>query len=332
VPVGIGPASGAAAASGVALTAYRSALADQLGLYDGTLVVTALGSGPDGRRYLILDGLRDDEAARDAWAGGYAYAHTAPVGTQFKLLGQGYHGQFGAVAVANPPASAVPIGTAVELSSPLPIKRRGAILGIDDLINIALRRCPVRARLHFTGDATREHSLLGYPFVESEDDILGLYDTLSYGIAGAPLEPSDWGFRLTADGASKTLVTDATYASGAAFDAEVLVKGDRLVNDGTGWLYPTTPGLLDDAYQAAVPLAWVVAFGMVEGIKELMKLVRMDRSLDRAERAVRLTELAAEAVHWGRSANRIAVAEFPKLTTRRTVGRFPLPSLTTWTG
>lgn len=313
-------ASASATGAGIALPDYRRPLADELGLYNPTLSVSALATGPDGARYLILDGLRDDEAERDKWAGGYAYAHTSPHGTQLKILGQGTHGQHGAIAVANPPGTAIPESTQVELSWPLPIKRYAAIKGIDDLVNEALGASRILARISFTGDGLREQSLTAYPFIWSDLDIRALYDARANG-ATQPVEMASRGFRLDVDGATRTLVTDATYAASETFELEVYVRGDRLVNDGTGWIYPSsTPGLLSDDYQAAVEEHWVVAFGMVKGLAQLRKMAMADRGIDRAERAARIGEISLRMTAWGRTAARIRAYETPSPIARPRAG------------
>lgn len=332
---GIGP-SGSTTASGIALPAYRNPLADQLGLYDGGLSVASLASGPDANRYIIVDGLRDDEAQRDQWSGGYLYAQTSPTsGTQLKILSTGMHGRYGALAVANPPTVAIPAGTPIILSWPLPIKRYAGIKGIDDLVNEALARTRVLARISFVGDATQSHSLIDYLFIATDDDVRTMYDSTIYGPA-YPLTPSPYGFHVDTNGATRTLVTDYTYPAGFTFEIEVSVRGDLLVYDGSGWLYPTTPGLLDDTYQAAAPEPWVTAFGMGKGIQQLQKMVRADRSVPGAERSERLAELQQQFQHWSGVAHRVSVNDMPPPAVR---GRqnAPMPgmyatSVSPWSG
>lgn len=315
---GFGPASGGSSSTtGTALPQYRAALANELlTKYDGNLTVSALGSGPDAARYIIINELRDDEAMRDFWAGGYLYAHTAPTGVQMKILGQGAHNQFGALAVANPPSPAIPVGTRIQLSQPLPIKRHVGIKGIDDYVNEALAISRVLARISLTGDGTRDQSLAGYPFIRSEVDIRAIYDTRDVG-ASEPVELSSSGFRLDASGAAMTLVTEATYDASETFQMEVFVRGDYLVFDGSGWLYPTTPGLLDEDYRAAVEEHWVVAFGMVKGLTQLRKLVMADPKIDRAEKNEQIGDLTGRLRSWRARANRIVANEFPKPIARR---------------
>lgn len=314
--VAIVPASSGVVTSASAVR-YRNLLADQLGLYDGNLSLSSLASGPDAARYLVIDALRDDEAAREAWAGGYAYARTGVVGEQYKLLGHGYHGRYGALAVSNPPSVPVPVGTPIDLSWPLPIKRRNAIKGIDDLVNEALARCWILARLSIVGTGSRSISLAPYTFITSDNQIRGIYDTFTNGL-GVPLELSQYGERVTANGASRTIVTDLTYSAADTFEVEVFVRADHLVYDGSGWLYPTTPGLLNDTYRAAAPEHWVVTLGMVKALQQLRKMAMMDRAMDHAERGLQLGEIDRRLRTWGAAARKIILDEMPRPLARPT--------------
>ncbi len=297
-------------AAGVTLRQYRRPLADQLGLYDPDLTVISQASF-EPRRNVIVDRLRDDDAARDRWAGGYLFARTSAAGTQAKILGQGYHGQLGALALADPPTTAFPDGTGLELSWPLPIRRHGGIKGINDLVNEALARTRILARIVMVGDGTRDHSLAAYPFVTSDTDIRAVYDTLVYGPT-QPLERSRSRGRIERNGATTTFISDVAYGTGETWHLEVYVPGDRLVNDGSGWLYPTTPGLQNDDYQAAAPQHWVTTIGMVKGLQQLRKMLMADRTIERLERNARLLEIKDQMKAWAPAAYKIVRNEIAR--------------------
>lgn len=275
--VGIVPSGAASTAVGVTWQRYWSLLADQLGLYANDLTVLSQASF-EPRRNVIVDKLRDDDAGREQWAGGYLYGRTSATGgTQAKILGQGYHGQFGALALADPPATAFPDGTALELSYPLPIKRHNAIKGVADLVNEALTRVWLEARIVINGDGTQDYSLTAYPWLRSKAQTRGIWDYRSYGTS-YPTALSVAGYEVRTNGATRTLVTAATYSTSETFELAVLVRGDRLIYDGSTWSYPATPGLTADTSQAAAPEEWVVTIGMVKGLQQLRKMPGIDQA------------------------------------------------------
>lgn len=293
--VAIVPAvSASAPATGVTWRRYWTRLAREAGRYAPDLAVLSQAAF-EPRRNVVIDRLRDDEASRDAWAGGYLYARTSEdQGSQHKILSQGYHGQFGALALADPPSVAIPNGTALEASWPLPIKRHNGLDGYADLVNEALSKVYVEARVVFEGDGTRSHSLASYgTWLWSLAQTRGIWDTRTYGSA-YPNALSQAGYEIRTDGAARTLVTEATYQDGEAFELAVLVRGDRLIRTGTSWGYPTTPGCANDTDQAAVPEEWVLAIGMVKVLQKMRELPNVDPAL--VERKMRSWAPAAAAI------------------------------------
>lgn len=327
--VGIGPGGGStptpASTAGTTWARYWALLAAQLCLYENDLTV-AEQAAFEPRRNVIVDRLRDDDAARDMWAGAYLYGHvTEASGTQAKILSQGYHGQFGVLQLADPPLAEFQTGAALELSSPLPIKTHNATKGVAALVNEALARTWLPARLTLTGNGTRSQDLSAYPYIRQPQQLQGVYDNI-WGPAGDPLELSYAGYRLDLDGQTRTLVTDLTYTTADTFQVAVLVRGDSLVFDGTDWLYPATPGLTADNYQAAAPEHWVTTIGMVKGLQELRKLnarekllLARNRTIGADERKLTTMALSDQAAEiernmaaWAPAAKRIVMEEFPQ--------------------
>jgi hypothetical protein len=350
-PIFVVPVSApAATGDGIEFSRYWQALADKLlTLYDPNLAVLSQAA-VEPRRNLIIDRLHDDEGARDAYAGAYVYAQTTEaLGSQHKALGQGYHGQYGALALADPPTDAIENGTQLYLTWPLPIRRHNAVKGVADCALEGIRTARIKARIGFTGDGTQEHSLTEYPFIASEDDIIGIWDRRGSSSTD-PTAFSPYGFHLQTDGATQVLVTDATYSVSEAFTLEAIVRGDHLVHDGSSWSYPSTPGLVNDTDRAAVPLDWAVAFGMWHGVEQLQKLnalevhrVSRDQSLSETGRTIILRSLDREAIRladlassWGETGKKIVIEDFPRppaerqrsdlvgsMSARRTSGRWP---------
>lgn len=325
VPGGGGGGGGSTSTAGTSWYRYWALLARQIGLYENDLSV-ADQAVYEPRRNVIVDLMRDDDAPRDMWAGAYLYAHTTlSSGTQAKILEQGYQGQFSALQLSDPPTLPIATGTSLEISWPLPVKIHHGVTGLGQLVNQALARTWIPARLSLTGNGTRSQDLSAYQYIRQPQQLQGLYDNV-WGPTGDPLELSYAGYRLDIDGQTRTLVTDLTYTTADAFEISVLVRGDSLTFDGTDWLYPSSPGLQADDQRAAVPEHWVTTIGMVKGLQELRKLnarekirTARDRTMSLDERKLTLSALADQSdeiernmASWAPAAKKIVMDEFPQ--------------------
>ncbi len=316
------PAS-ATSGTGSTLATLRHRLADELGFYASTTVTSVAASG-EAARVVLADELRDDEAGYEFLGMPWVYVVSgAQIGTQRRALGQpsvGYQGNYGGLFLSRPYAAALASGVTIEVTSPLPVKRHLAIKGLNDLVNEALARIWIEARISLTGNATRSYSLASYPWLQTYEQTRGIWDSRQYGTS-YPTELSACRYRIATNGITRTLVADAIYATSETFELAVIVRADRLVYDGASWAYVAqnaAPGLLGDTYQAAAPEEWVVAIGMVKALQHLTKLTEAHRSLSDDERARVLTGIAQRRRVWALTAASIVADEMPRPLPERT--------------
>jgi hypothetical protein len=299
--------------TGTTLAEYRADLGERLGLYQH-LMVTAVATGAEAARYVLLDELRDDEDARSAWAGAYLYATDgAQAGTQRRILREGYEGPFGALRLSRPFSAPLQPGTSVELTWPLPVTRLLGVKGLRAIVNEALERCPVEARLSFTGNGTFSYSLSDYPWLTADQQTNGLYDWGGRDQATNNALLSPYAYELRTNIASVTLQTSYRYGATVPFELAVLTDGKRLVQQNGLWGY-SAAGLVADADQAAVPLHWVRAFGMVMALRHLTMLAERDQTLSDAARTAKLASYARDRQQWAVTCRRIIRDEFPRPT------------------
>lgn len=304
--------------SGVSLLTLRNRLADELGFWMAT-AVTAAASG-DAARVVLSSELRDDEAGYDFLGRPWLYVRSgAQAGTQRRIVNQpdaGYQGPIGGLMLSRELDAALVGGDVIEITSPLPVKRHLAIKGLNEIVNEALARIKVPARLEFTGNATYSYDLEDYGFLSGDVvELLGISDTRGQISDAYPPMRSPYGYRIVQDGVNRTLITQALYSVADTFWVDVVVDADRLVYDGSTWYFVQaggTPGLQGDDWQSAAPEAWVVAFGMVKALQQLEKMIRADRGLARQEKADALADLADRKLHWARVAADIKTHRFPK--------------------
>jgi hypothetical protein len=317
------PASGTL--SGIPLAAYRADLASRLGEYERLTVSTTAASG-DAARLVIADEVRDDEEERARWAGGYLYAAGGTeAGVQRRILRDGYEGPQGALRVSRPFASPLRVGTPVELTRPLPVKRHLGVVGIDDCVNEALDRIVVEARIPFTGNGSHAYDLSPYPFIQRPDQIDGVYDWLAGSASTDNPVRSAATIGLRQMGSTRYLETDWLYATSDSFQVAVLVSARRLVKQNGSWGY-SDGGLVADDDEAAAPLDWVRAFGMLMALRHTMDMTVRDRTLEAPERNLRLATLAADRRRWALAAADIKLHSMPQPRAGRVRGIVAVPT------
>lgn len=304
-------------AFGISLQAYRRDLAATLGLFEVD-TVTTLATGGEAARLVLVDALRDDERDDDhysSYGDTYAYVTTgAQAGEQRRILDRGYEGPLGGLRVSRPFAAPLAASDQVEFSAPLPAKTIQGIKGLNAIVNEALERCRVGARLSIVGNGTLGYSLNAYPWLR-EDAIDGIFDRRGW-MSAQPLRRESAGFEVAVNGADLTLLTDATYSSAETFELSVLIEGGRWVKTAGTWAYTTT-GLVNDTDEASVPLHWARAFGMVKALQHLKRMTLRDHTLDKEAKGGRLATLEDEIHHWALAAVGIERSEFPRRATRR---------------
>lgn len=300
--------------SGPTLLRLRSRLADEIGFYHST-TVSDTGDNGDAARVVIADEFRDDEIGYEHNAAVWLYAQNgAQAGVQRRIIAQpeaGYLGSMAAMQVSRPFTAALASGVTVELTSPLPVKRHLGIKGLNELLNEGLARIWTEVRLTITGNSTYSYSLAAYPWLQTYEQTRGIWDYRSGGTTN-PSELSAAGYRLVKNGAGVSLVTNALYTSSETFELAVIVRADRYVSDGTTWAYTATPGLLGDAYQAACPEEWAIAFAMVKALQYLTRLVMKDKRLSKEEKAERLSDILPRRRTWALTAASILMDEMPQ--------------------
>lgn len=304
--------------TGVTRRRYRRRLADEMGYWFETTTSEEAAHG-DPTRVVLADELRDDESGYRFTARDWLYVRDGDQqDTQRRILGQpdvGYQGARGAFVLSRPLDAALAAGVALEATSPLPCKRHLGIKGYNDLVNEALTLCRTVARITLAGNGTNAQSLAAYPFIESTDDIHGVYDTSWLGSSDAPT-PAPGVVGVAANGVDRTLVLGRAYGAGETYYLDVIVRADRLIYDGSSWGYiadNVTPGLAADNHQAAVPEGWVVAFGAAKGFAYLLELTEDDETLPDDVRARRLVRYDRKRAAWTRTANRIRRDAFPQM-------------------
>lgn len=305
---------------GIALPRYRTLLADELGFYLETSVTAAAAHG-EARRVVLADDFRDDELGADLvpGGGGYLYVRTGDLaGTQSRFVDRreaGYQGGRAAAVLARPLAAPLETGTAVCVTSPLPVKRYLAVKGLDDCVNEALARLPAVARLTLTGAEANRIALGEYPFLTDADQILSVSDRSGVNADDAA-SPGGRPFRIDASGTTRHVVFERAYGTSETVEVALTLPGDRLVYDGASWSYVTDadarPGLLGEAYRAAVPEHWVLAFGMVLALRFLERLALRRRDLERQERLDLVGEIRDRRAQWAATGLHLRLHEFPR--------------------
>lgn len=320
--------------TGPTLADYVEALGEQLGTYVEH-TVSAVGSGGEAARHVYLSEMIDDEEGRARFGGYYCYAKSgAQAGNQRRILQEGYEGPLGALVLSRKWAAALAQGTTVALTEPLPVREHLGVKGLRDLVNEALARIWIDARISFTGNGTYQTDLSSYPWLRSVEQTRGIYDSL-WAASGEAPALSQQDYRFDVNGAARTLVTDEAYTTADTFYLAALVRGDTLIYDGASWAYTATPGLINDTDQGAAPIHHVVALGMVKGLRYLMRQARSDARLSAAEKRETIADLADRLRPWKTAASRIILEEFPKPIQAPSGGFFgvadDMASAPTWT-
>ena len=307
--------------TGFTRTQYRRALAEQVGEIT-VLQVVALASAavnPDANRQILATPLGADGVALSHFDDAYVYVANGTEARAVRKVTSGtYEGAINSLLVDRPYDSGpLAINTEVELTRPFGGDRHLTTKGLNQLVDEALARIWIDVRVSLTGDGDDALSLNAYPWFQRYEQGLGLYDT-RWGDPTASPELSPYGYRLVANGGDRTLVSELAYASADTFQLAAIVKADRYVYNGSSWGFATTtPGLRTDDYQAAAPIEWVVTIGVVKALQERRKQVRMDRMMDRAERAQALAEIERDMRIWAPAAYRIKTIEMPRALPER---------------
>jgi hypothetical protein len=280
---------------------YRETLADELGSRLETTVTQVAVAG-EASRVVIADELRDDEQGWGWDDQMWAYVLDGDqADTQRRVIRQpevGYRGADAMLLLSRPTDEALAVGDAIEVTSPLPSKTIGHVAGLNQIVDQALARLPAVATVTTTGDGSDRLSLDGYPWLASDGQILGIYDR--DGVTGTDAaQPSGLPFRIDADGATRHLAFGRSYSATETIEIRASLPGDHLIYDGSAWGYPTgTPGLLGEAYRAAVPEPWVLTFGMVLALRVLERLTARRRDIDRQTRMDLLAEIRGRLETW----------------------------------
>jgi hypothetical protein len=300
-------------AGGVSLAALRRRLADEFGFWHLTTVTSQATTG-EAARLVLSDDVRDDEAGYPWLGTPWVYAATgAQERTQRRVVEQGgYLGQYGALTVSRPFGGALAPSSVLDLTSPFPMKRSLGLKGYIDLDNEALARIWVEARIAILGNGTDSYSLADYPWLDRGDaQIRGVVDDVGFPTGTSPRQ-APGAFRVVTDGTDRTLLVTGRYPASETFYLDVIVRADRLIYDGAGWGYATTPGLQNDSYRAAAPEDWVLAFAMVKACQQLDKVIRADRRMSAQERAAHLAENTERRLTWAAAAAHLKRTAFPQ--------------------
>jgi hypothetical protein len=308
---------------GIALPRYRELLADELGFLQTTTVTTAATSG-EARRVVLADELRDDEAGYGL-LGTWLYVRTGVLaGTQRRILNDseaGYQGTSSAVVLSRPLDAPLAVGTVVDITGPLPIKRHLGVKGLNDCVTEGLARCPAQAilTLELTGGSSNRLSLDDYPWLTHVDQILTISEY--YGVVGAnTAHPTTLPYSIATNGVSRELVLGRQYSADETVEIQATLSGDRLIYDGTTWDYRTeNPGLHDDNDRAVIPEHWATTFGMSRALRFLYRWVRDNRQMNRDEKRDMLADLMIERQKWASACMVLRDQEFPRA--RATSGR-----------
>lgn len=310
----------AVSATGTTLLDLCCRVADTVGFRLPTAVTDTAVAG-DTARVVLVDEFRDDEAGQELTPGGGGWLYVASgaqAQTQRRIVGQpeaGYVGAMGAVTLSRPFDAALVAGSAIHVTSPLPMRRHLGVPGYREAINEGLALIWTAARLTLTGNGTYEYDLSDYAaYLQlGELQIVGISDTRWLGanepslrVYGAPT--------VVTNGVERTLVVPTLYSSSDTFYLDILVRADRLIHDGASWTFVTsgTPGLQDDTDQCACPGDWAYTFGVWKTYQHLHTLIQMRNGVDPQDRERAAADVLAKRLTWASAARAIKEREFPR--------------------
>lgn len=304
--------SPALAGSGPTLRDYWWALGDELGYIAQCTVSSTLATG-EATRSVVINDLRDDEwdeAQRGDW---WVYILTGDqAGAQRRVLSRGYHGPQGLLTLSRPLDAALEADDLVIVSWPLPVRDYAGSKGLVTHANGALNRIQVEGLLQYEGDGSNTTSLSDVPWLRTINQTTGLYDRTDGTPSADAMTRSGSTYDFRSDAADINLVTELGYSDGTEFALGVIVNADRLIDDGSGWGYADSPGLVADTDQAVPSVGWVRAFGMVKALQWLEVRLETDLTVSDAMRDRLLAQSFRRKVRYVKAANGIIRNGFPQ--------------------
>ena len=189
-------------------------------------------------------------------------------------------------------------------------------MGANQVVDEALERTTVEARLPFTGDGTHTVSLVDWPFLQREEQVKALRDHRLSWRTDVPTRVSYYRWQLHHEGATVTRwrPSGATPRADVSSELVVLVPGSRLLGSGGAWGYVERPGLCSAPVgtNAAAPVHWVREIGCVQAFKHLLEVTEEDLSLTDALRQRRTARYQARMQQYAVSAATMKQNQFPR--------------------
>ena len=253
----------------IATPAYRKAMAEQLGQY-AEILTSDVAQGPDPQRWIVSkdtghgDGLLQDTAT-GRWIGGWAYVvNGVRAGTVRRVAHQ--DPASGSLWLETPFSTALTTNVALEVTSPLPALRHHGVIGLLEILNMALRDLWVPDRLDLTTTTDRSYSLSTYAaWLTSPDQLIAVYDPPR--ATGSVRQRSRIDWRLMFDGGTPFLEAPLARgygAAGATFQVEVRRPAHTLINSAE-----SSAGLVAESSSAQADLEDVVTVGLLHAYRWL---------------------------------------------------------------
>lgn len=302
----------------------RRAVASAIGHYRLVSATTDASETP----VLGITALRSDNVPLSRFDGHYVYAPSLDEAR--RVVDSSYDGATGTIRVDDPFSGNL-ASADLEITNTLPGTWHLDIKGINQVVNDALSRMRVWARIDFTGNGTFSHSLDDYAdWLTSEEMISHLEDRF-WGIASTdPTVRSSFDWRVQQNGSELNLITDWAYATDETFTLVAIRPGDKWIRSGGVWAAGN--GLQNETDEAAAPLRWVRTWGSALAFRHLIDVTEEDESIGEQRRAARLARYQRRIRSLATACQRIRIEEFPRPLARRTPGLIVAPPPVTWTG
>lgn len=219
----------------------RSGKFGRWGLYTTTSVAT----GTDAARTLISTGLIDVEGDPTKYDAVYPYLCSgALLGTQRRVVKQGFTGSIGSLLLNRAMSATAAIGVDFELWHRFPVLPEDDQVCIRDLINQALGNLYTPRSITLTGVADQQvYSLSAYPWLQRQEQIGPIYAVQTDATKIAARHGG--GAELHVNGATPVLWIPAAFSTGQSIVVDVAQPNNTYIRSGGTW-GDSTVGLQDD--------------------------------------------------------------------------------------
>jgi hypothetical protein len=282
--------------SGSTREQYRKRIGQRVGrFYRGT--VTDQANELDADRTVLSRTLRSDVGPMSRLDGLYCYLRSgSQAGAQRAVIDGTFDGPQATLMLDAPFSAPLRVGDEYELAQ-LPAEDYLGVGGLNTRVYDALSSVWIRDRLAFTGDGGYAYDLLEWPWLASDDQIVGLLDRVLVSPSGNPL-PSRSPWRIRYQGSTHYLETDLSYPIGTPFEVEVFRPSNTLIRSGGAW--GSGDGLQHEDDEAIPPVSLIAAIGLCFTYQEML-----GRAQWLGQSAPSLAYLEREYQRWTKTAARL---------------------------